>query len=152
MSLLIISFVKRVISSKIKWIIQAGWESLRVLVVPGYAGRQSGRHAGGARRHLRGRSLQRATPKCISADCRRAGPGWNRRSSERRGGVKRRRGRRAGGGASHCRGTARGRSRAWGWFTLRRRTDRERHDLNILNKGKMYFCYYGFIKIKRSCV
>ncbi len=28
----------------------------------------------------------------------------------------------------------------------------ERQDLNVLNKGKMHFCYYYFITIKRSCV
>lgn len=112
------------------------WDtSRRVSVVPGNAGRQSRRHAGGARRHLRGRSLQRATPKCISVDWRRAGSGWNGRKSECRGGVERRWGRRAGGGASHCRGTARGRSRAWGGFTLRWRTDRETR-LKRLKQGQ----------------
>lgn len=94
--------------------------------VPGYAGRQSGWHAGGARWHLRGRSLQRATPESISADWRQAGPEWNGRSSKRRGGVKRRWSRGTRGGASHCRGTARRRSQSWGWFTLRWRTDREK--------------------------
>lgn len=103
-------------------------KSESVSVVPGYARRQSGGHAGRSWWNLRGWSkwLQRAIS--IRVDRRRSGPGWHRWKCKSKSGVIRRRGRRTRGGASHRRRSTRRRSTYWR-LMLRWRTERERNML-----------------------